>query len=906
MKMKIRNKVIKLVGGLLLATLCFVVLPNEAKAAWSDVNAVGDVNADSCFDVRDLVHLSKNVSTPTSIKDVDMADFDANKKISAVDIEKCKQLLVGSATKANDFEQGISFEHASEASVFYTPEDANWHTVKTLTRVKYADYGIKGGSGNYGMRGEKKSDASAYPRFHINFGTEIPADSVLTFKVYIPSQDNTNQYSITCTDLTEKVFKYSEGKIYQANKWVEVSYRFTVAASDLVVYATTDSLSDKGTSIFIDDFKLSSMQSVNFDTNADIAWFDRTGGAFSELRMDSIQIVDCTNISDGKTNYALKGTKCTMYNRENDYSGVVLRFGKTMPKGSKLTFKAYLDNSDGTRYALAVRKAVSGGGEKDVAARTGDPNTWIELSATLDEDISHVYIRFYFEGSKNSNITMYLDDFSLVTPSSWESGFGFENCNDMEYFSHNLASYGHNMKSLSVVEYATEGLPKTLGSGSHVLKGETPTNYPRFYIDFKETVPAGSKLKFKIYIPSDDNTTVAIASKDINDTNSNTPSPNAIPTNTWTDITLTLNHAQQQLYIYCYIGGLTDKPTAIYMDNFELSNWSLGMDFENEGDMAYFSHDLDSDDNNMTSMELVNYASVGLQKEAGSGDYVLKGNVNAKAGYNYPRFYIDFGQQVAGGSQLKFRVYIPSDDTTNIVTLSSKNIDGTVNYNTPVPNPTNIPTNTWTEITLNLNNPQQQLYIYFNVGSLSDKPEAIYMDSFELVIKETPKTGWDAGIGFESADDMQYFSYNLASNDNNMTSLEVVDYTSAGIPKEAGSGDYVLKGNVLAKQYYDYPRFYIDFKESVPAGSKLKFRVYVPSDDSENKVTAIASAAIEGGATNKPSISELSTNTWTEVTIDLGTNGNTQQKLYVYFFIRALTDRPEAIYMDNFELIINE
>ena len=103
---------------------------------------------------------------------------------------------------------------------------------------------------------------------------------------------------------------------------------------------------------------------------------------------------------------------------------------------------------------------------------------------------------------------------------------------------------------------------------------------------------------------------------------------------------------------------------------------------------------------------------------------------------------------------------------------------------------------------------------------------------FLLTAPAEPEGDFYAGVGFEIAGYAGMFEGgNWAGYEWVDCARERVNYTSAGISAPTEGGEYGFK---LSHQFYNVPRFTIDFGKEVPAGTTLSFKAYGIVDGATN------------------------------------------------------------------------
>ena len=131
----------------------------------------------------------------------------------------------------------------------------------------------------------------------------------------------------------------------------------------------------------------------------------------------------------------------------------------------------------------------------------------------------------------------------------------------------------------------------------------------------------------------------------------------------------------------------------------------------------------------------------------------------------------------------------------------------------------------WSQITVTLTEATETLQLFWNYEAAAGQSYgagAVYVDNF----KTSTGTGvFSEGVDFESEEDATLFD-GLKWNDPNGqydAKIERVAYAPAGIPATTDGGTYALK---LSHTAFSFPRFEINFGETLTAGTVISFMAY--------------------------------------------------------------------------------
>lgn len=319
------------------------------------------------------------------------------------------------------FAEGIGFEHAIDAHRFVGYLSSNR---LNLSRISYQDADItpKNDSfGEYALLGVATD--GIWPRFAANLDKTYSAGSVLRFWMYVDVDE------VVAEGKTFRVEAFGGHNVLTSsigfNAWVAV---------DIQLSSDTDTLSAY----------------LNFDRDNN-GWYSKLGAASVHVYMDNFQITENPSYSfeEGVTFekpddfYAFTGGNTTRTTSSyvsagiapaNEQSGdnllkvinttgdnwprVDITLDKEYPAGSVFSVWIYAQSAEATATNTYWTESYTVD-STDYTCETGKAfNTWVQYKVTLTKATSLVRVRLNLQYSNLSNkaITVYMDDFKIVTP----------------------------------------------------------------------------------------------------------------------------------------------------------------------------------------------------------------------------------------------------------------------------------------------------------------------------------------------------------------------------------------------------------------------------------------------------------------------------------------------------------
>lgn len=481
---------------------------------------------------------------------------------------------------AGDFAEGIDFEQIGHAERF-TGRD-----MAVTKRVLYTNAGISAPSdgGQYALKAS--GEVNKQIPFRINFGRELAAGTVVSFKAF---------GNITASGLVlskTSVFKFDSDSdatsSFTANKWATVSFTLPETAEyiDLIWQYTCSGYGVKSSGeVLMDNFKAVEpeapvtgdfVEGVGFEVRGNEKLFTGIGAA-QDAAIARVAYADAGISKDNGGDYALKLSHNSHY-----YPTFQMNFGKTLPAGTVITFDAYgWFNGCQSGNEFNIEFTGNSGSGDVLWAR---PEIWTTASITLNSDCDHLQFFYNIErgNSVSGDVASYLliDNVKAVEPTvitgDITRGLTFENAADADFFA------GQGMSQDATIErvsYADAGMTAPTDGGSYALRLNHKSNYwPTFRISFGRTLKAGTTITFMAYgkITSGTN----LYNQSIFEYSSGSPGGSGEATaqfkcDVWTELTITLKSDADHIDLFWnYDRASITSSTAsgeVYLDNFTIA-----------------------------------------------------------------------------------------------------------------------------------------------------------------------------------------------------------------------------------------------------------------------------------------------------------------------------------------------
>ena len=418
----------------------------------------------------------------------------------------------GPATPQTDYSAGITFEAPGQEYLF-TGQGIQERDAE-VERVAYGTSGAVAaptGGGSYGL---KLSHTSNYwPTFRLHFGQTLPAGTELSFMAYS---------KIYGTSLhNQAVFEYSSGgdatDEFVCGQWTQLYMTLPESGEYVDLFFNIDraviTSEDAAAEVYIDNIKLATFEPVGdivagygFEERGNAERFTGTGNSANDASIKRLSYTQLglTAPVDGGT-YALVLTHSssqTPYFRIN--------FGKTLPAGTTISFKAYAKRNSGY---LIPEKHVIKFADGTTATSSFNSKTWSDLTLTLPADGAYIDLIWSFKASYGTAVCeLYIDNIKATLPAGSETptdppetgsesifitGVDFETAGNEALFTGTGATQDATIERVS---YGTMGVTAPANGGSYALKLSHGSHcWPSFRVNFGSTLKAGTTITFDFY-----------------------------------------------------------------------------------------------------------------------------------------------------------------------------------------------------------------------------------------------------------------------------------------------------------------------------------------------------------------------------------------------------------------------
>ena len=812
------------------------------------------------------------------------------------------------------FWDGVTFENSYEKFLLF----ANDYSVnKTeLSRAHYTDENISliPSVGAYGMRVD--ATGSIWPTFSVKLGEKVPKDTVLSFKAYVKVRNaGTDTFMMESYDETTggRIANPVELTDNACNEWIDVSIRLGKETDTVTAFFNFDDFSGssvvrskfsgKEVVIYLDNMKLSEWQDpasltpsdpdfasgIGFEKNGEQYLFENSNTAIATaVKLSRVRYSDeGIKSPDNGGSYALRGIV-----RGAAYPEIKVDYKRTLPAGTVLTFMAYVDPVD---YANSNYKVESFGNVNITdMVPTGQ---WVPIKIRLSSAQSSSRFFFNFDNGSDKTkfgpgkVLVYLDMVRVEepVPASGDilSGYGFEDAGNASYWTGQGRKGAETQDGMvERLTYAKAGLTAPEGCGEHVLKISHETFiYPKFRINFGQTLPAGTKISFKAYGTingSYERSTNLFQFTSANGGGGN-EATKQFPLNEWTDLSLTLEKAGTYVDLfwdYSRSGCADPTPGAVYIDNVKADlpvtpegDFLEGVGFEIPGNAELFTgqkrEGMASQD---AAIARVKYEDTGISAPSGGGSYALKISHDS---FIYPKFRINFGEYLPAGTVFSFMAYgtVDGDYSTsqNLFQFTSPN-GGGGNEATRV-----FGLNEWTKVSFTLENGGRYVDLFWDYsrsGCADPTPGAVYIDKVVAKLPPEPVTlDITQGTGFEQEGEIAYITRRSYTEDTESGSkgenipgtvdtIEWVSYDEEEVSAPDEGGSHAVR---LVAGNKDYPSFRINFGKTLPAGTIISFDANVAFTGSDKGVQFELSKENSAGGSNGNVGPYFYQNTWTRI-----------------------------------------
>ena len=824
------------------------------------------------------------------------------------------------------FLDGVGFEVEGNVSLMSS-------STFDLTRVEYANESVtaESGFGTYAMKGDVTG--MVYPTFALHYGETIPAGTTLDFWVYVKT-DATVPAGTTIRLERSKSQGWPEAFTNVGlNQWVKITFTLDEATDTSEIFFNLDAGGEvsifgrEKAIVYFDNFK-ATIPAPTF--NGDVlegVGFEMAGDAeivssnyAEEAKNMPLSRVDYASegmtVEDTYGTYGIKGSI-----QGSVYPQFAFDYKRELPAGTTIDFSVYVKSATNTNASIRLER-VKSQGWPEASANFG-VNQWVDVRFTLDEatNVSEIFFNLD-DGTGNSilgqeEVTVYIDNLKAELPAegNFFEGVGFEAAGNHKLFTGwKVEGVEWADATIERIAYADAGITAPTDGGTYALKlSHTFYRGPRFIINLGQEVPAGSKLTFMAYAvvdAADGENTQFFVVADKNNPAQSIAYTNAFPLGTWTPLTITIPQATDHLTVYwdyswAYSAG--DWPGVVYVDNFKVTlppaDFETGVAFENEADASLLSSSYGEAHKNM-ALSRVKYADENMTVEGTYGTHAMKGDITGKT---YPQFAIHYNEELPADTVLKFWIYIKTDASVSANTTIR--LERIKSQGWPEAF-TNVGINQWVEITFTLDTATSVTEIFFNLDNgagssvFGSSNAVVYIDNIKVALPKS--NAFLAGVDFEAVEHANLFAgWEVAGVEWADANIERVDYASAGISAPTNGGTSALK---IGQTDFAWPRFELNFGESLPAGTKLTFMAYGLVDgaaqDARTRFEANGNSQGKATVTSTQDSQESGLFTvggWTEITVTLS---EATETLQMFWNMDVAGGSSGAVYVDNFKAIL--
>ncbi len=737
---------------------------------------------------------------------------------------------------AADITKGLGFDSDAQKALFtgvgIEGRDA------TIQRTTYGALGIDAPE-NGGTYALKLSHASNYwPTFRINFGKELAAGTEITFQAYgkIFGESNYN----VC------IFEFLAGgeatAQFQCDTWTELTITLSSACSYIDLFWNIDraeiTSSSASGAIYIDNMiavepvNMDIINGINFENSEHEAFV--TGDSSQEWRTFATERVTYADAGisapeDGNS-YAMKLTQSG-----NLWPAFKMDFGKTLPAGTQISFKAYgkIIGFTGTPVRTGTKFEIHAGDNSGVSSTEFACDEWNTVTLLLKAEASSVQLCWnaaWYAGDDAtiSSTELYIDDLIAVEPilpvGDFTEGVGFETRGNEALF----AGQGIVNRDATIerVTYAELGVDAPTDGGSYALKLSHESNYwPTFRINFGKELAAGTVITFQAYGKI---LGTSLYNYSIFEFMTGGAATAQFQCDEWTELTITLPSACEYVDLFWNIDRATITSESasgeVYIDNM-IATEPVEVDVLKGIDFEYSEHEsfvvADTDGNYVWrtfTVERVAYSETGISAPEDGNSYAMK---LTQDGNLWPAFKFDFGKTLPAGTQISFKAYGKIIGFTGTYAGDTKfeihNGDNKGIYST------GFGCDEWHTVTIVLKAEASSVQLCWNVALATGDNATIsatelYIDN--LIAVEPLVLDLTAGTGFEREGEEGYITGGGYWND---FAISRVTYADAGVTALDGGDSYVMKmtnGNSL------WPSIQFNFGKTLPAGTKITFKAY--------------------------------------------------------------------------------
>jgi len=365
--------------------------------------------------------------------------------------------------------------------------------------------------------------------------------------------------------------------------------------------------------------------------------------------------------------------------------------------------------------------------------------------------------------------------------------------------------------SIDIIPYEGSGIPKPAGHGDYVLKLSNINGsvYPEIHFKLFDTYAAGSRIQFNYYIQNASDFSWNYKNPDTGGSLGDISGNRTGSVGQWIHGYNSFDFEFDEVWLWLFTIANDLEAVNIYIDNIEVSETPINLDFENEYQWGYV--DTNPDDSTKLSYEVVSYADAGISPCVGGGENVLK-LVNSYSA-EWPEVRFKLSKMYPAGTTFRFDycVFNASDFSWNYKqpNIASKgDIEG--NRNGPV--------GEWVHGYQTCDFAFDEVWLWLAHYADDRTKVTMYIDNIEIV-EDYEFTG----LTFEDESDLKLISTVGTADAFN---IERVSYAEAGIATATNGGDYLLK--LTPTENYE-PEVHIALIEHFASGTQVSFDYYITS-----------------------------------------------------------------------------
>ena len=827
-------------------------------------------------------------------------------------------------TVSIDLFEGLDFETPGHELLF-TGQGKDNDAV--IDRLAYAQQDIPAleNGGEYALR--ISHDTNFWPTFRINFGQELPANTVISFMAYarIDGESVYNQSIFEFTGGGEATIQFL------CDEWIKLDFTLKMAASYVDLFWNYDRAQITSDSaigeVYIDNMiamepvppvepEGSFWDGLGFEIPGNAAYFVGQKIEGDERRDATIERIpyadtDIPKLDSGEE-YALR-----LSHNSNFWPTFRINFGEVLPAGTELTFMAYARITEGTSVYNQSIFEFSAGGE---ATEQFKCDQWTELTIKLTTGAEYVDLFWNYDRaqitSEKAAAEVYIDNIRAIpgeppiTPvGDIFEGLDFEILGNVGFFTNpDDPAEAYRYAIFDRVRYADANLTMPENGGEYALRLTTEESYwPVFRLNFGRTLTAGTQITFDAYTRDIANS--ATASVTIYEYMSGGEATAQYTYNSWHKLTVTLQNDCSYLDLVCTMDrwDLTSNSTLVevYIDNLKAidpanqpkptGDFYEGIGFEEAGNELYFKPVGGENTWRDATLKVVGYQQAGVTAPTDGGKNALQLTCAASL---WPVFRVEFGQTLPAGTAITF------DAFARDLTDPDKNTVFVFEYLTGGDASAQFYYNSWGKVTVTLTEDASYLELVCTLNRWDENDTSsnieVYLDNFKAVDpndKPQPVGDFAEGVGFEKEGNDLYFTAVGGDNAWRDATLEVVDYEQAGVTAPKNGGKKALK---LTSSASLWPVFRMNFGKVLPAGTAITFDAFARDLTDPDKNTVFVFEYLTGGDAS----AQFYYNSWGKVTVTL-TEDASYLELVCTLNRWDENDTPSnlEVYLDNFKLV---